>query len=105
MDQRNCSSLFFFYSSPFLDIRLSSEAERTDSEIVVTWSTRSLPPDQEVGAVSVVEYGQLVDGQVRLTQQARGKATKFVDGGHKQATQFIHRVCIEYATDQTIQVD
>ncbi|EDV46121.1 uncharacterized protein Dere_GG18893, isoform A [Drosophila erecta] len=68
--------------------------ERTDSEIVVTWSTRSLPPDQEVGAFSVVEYGQPVDGQVRLTQQARGTATKFVDGGHKQATQFIHRVTL-----------
>ncbi|XP_017002314.2 acid phosphatase type 7 isoform X1 [Drosophila takahashii] len=68
--------------------------EHTDSEIVVTWSTRSLPPDQEVGAPSVVEYGQLVAGQARLTQQASGSATKFVDGGHKQATQFIHRVTL-----------
>ncbi|XP_020804890.1 acid phosphatase type 7 isoform X5 [Drosophila serrata] len=69
--------------------------ERTASEIVVTWSTRSLPPDPEVGASSVVEYGRMVAGQApRFTQHARGTATKFVDGGRKQATQYIHRVTL-----------
>ncbi|XP_017963624.1 acid phosphatase type 7 isoform X2 [Drosophila navojoa] len=59
--------------------------ERTASEIVVTWSTRELPPSAE----SIVEYG-LTD----LTQRAYGKAIRFVDGGTKQMSQYIHRVTL-----------
>ncbi|KAH8273336.1 hypothetical protein KR018_000638 [Drosophila ironensis] len=69
--------------------------ERTASEIVVTWSTRSLPPEPEEAAASVVEYGELpADGRAELTQRVRGKATKFVDGGPRQASQIIHRVTL-----------
>ncbi|KAH8251963.1 hypothetical protein KR026_000124 [Drosophila bipectinata] len=77
-------------------VHLAFGAERTASEMVVTWSTRSLPPDTQVGAASVVEYGLLeASGQSKLNQAARGTATKFVDGGRKKATQFIHRVTLE----------
>ncbi|KAH8321080.1 hypothetical protein KR074_008757 [Drosophila pseudoananassae] len=76
-------------------VHLAFGAERTASEMVVTWSTRSLPPDTQVGAASVVEYGLLeASGQSKLNQAARGTATKFVDGGRKKATQFIHRVTL-----------
>ncbi|EDV44663.1 uncharacterized protein Dana_GF20208, isoform A [Drosophila ananassae] len=69
--------------------------ERTASEMVVTWSTRSLPPDLQVGMTTIVEYGLLeASGQSKLSQTARGTATKFVDGGRKKATQFIHRVTL-----------
>ncbi|EDV91977.1 GH24658 [Drosophila grimshawi] len=65
-----------------------SFGERTASEIVVTWSTRGLPP---TSADSVVEYGLSED----LTQRATGQqAIKFVDGGRKQMTQYIHRVTL-----------
>lgn len=86
---KNCFSCVVF--SPFLSLSLSlfgtllPEPERTASEIVVTWSTRGLPPD---AASSIVEYG-LED---HLGQRAEGTAVKFVDGGPKQMSQYIHRV-------------
>ncbi|EDW82409.1 uncharacterized protein Dwil_GK25789 [Drosophila willistoni] len=72
-----------------------SFGEISASEIVVTWSTLSLPPN----ASSIVEYGLLREtGQnlasVPLSQRAEGQAIKFVDGGHKRATQYIHRVTL-----------
>ncbi|XP_067636853.1 acid phosphatase type 7 isoform X3 [Eurosta solidaginis] len=51
------------------------------NEVVVTWSTR------DDAIESIVEYG--LDG---LTQQANGTSQKFVDGGDKQKSQYIHRV-------------
>lgn len=74
-----------FSLSPSLFGTLLPEPERTASEIVVTWSTRSLPPD---AASSIVEYG--LDDE--LSQRAEGTAVKFVDGGPKQMSQYIHRV-------------
>ncbi|ALC48861.1 CG1637, partial [Drosophila busckii] len=68
--------------------------ERTASEIVVTWSTRELPTDSNnnnnnENSSSIVEYG-LEDLKLR----AYGQATKFVDGGPQQRTQYIHRVTL-----------
>lgn len=74
-----------FSLSPSLFGTLLPEPERTASEIVVTWSTRSLPPD---AASSIVEYG--LDDELSL--RAKGTAVKFVDGGPKQMSQYIHRV-------------
>ncbi|XP_054727487.1 acid phosphatase type 7 isoform X3 [Anastrepha obliqua] len=51
------------------------------NEVVVTWSTR------DDAIESIVEYG--FDG---LTQHANGTSLKFVDGGDKQKSQYIHRV-------------
>lgn len=53
------------------------------NQMVVTWSTMS-----EVGR-PIVEYG--IRG---FSMSASGKTTKFVDGGSKKHTQFIHRVVL-----------
>lgn len=51
------------------------------NEIVVTWSTR----DDTIE--SIVEY--IFDG---VMQRANGSSQKFVDGGDKKKSQYIHRV-------------
>lgn len=53
------------------------------SDIVVTWSTRSLTNS------SIVEYGIL-----GLNGRASGSASLFVDGGSEKKSQYIHRVTL-----------
>lgn len=53
------------------------------TEMIVTWVT--FDPTNS----SVVEYGQN-----KLSLQASGEATKFVDGGSEKRVLYIHRVCL-----------
>lgn len=52
-------------------------------EIVVTWSTKN-----DTGE-SIVEYG--ING---FAMKANGYSTKFIDGGDKKESQYIHRVTL-----------
>lgn len=66
-----------------------SEKERS---IVITWSTGNKTD-------SIVKYG----GGDQLLQRKSGSSSLFVDGGHKQASQYIHRVTIYYEDPDSLQ--
>ncbi|BET01030.1 Purple acid [Nesidiocoris tenuis] len=55
----------------------------TVNDFVVTWSTRDFTP-------SVVEFG--IGG---IVNTSKGQAMKFVDGGPRKSSQFIHRVTLK----------